>query len=473
MSARILFVEDDPQVRGLLLTAVADTYEAEGVETAEAAIVRAGQSAFDIAVLDVALPQMSGIDLIPHLSRLCPGIVIIVISGNATISMAVEAMKRGAIDFLTKPFNIDDLLSLLKLAASRRPQSAAHATGSARRAAQIVACSASAKAVLSQAATIAPFNTTVLITGETGTGKELLARSIHQQSPRAKRPFVALNCAAVPEQLLEDELFGHVKGAFTGAHNHREGRFEQADEGTLFLDEIGDMSMPLQAKLLRVLQEREFEKLGSSRTIKVNVRIIAATSADLEQRIAEGSFRADLYYRLNVVHLHLPALRQRSEDILPIADHLLAGFCESVDLPPKRLADDAIEALTSYRWPGNVRQLQNAMERAAAMTGLAIVIRLEDLPDEVQGGAASGISRVLQNRADLPVDQAIPDDGMSFDTVVTEVERDLLLKSLIKTSGNKMQAAKLLNMKRTTFVEKLKRLGISESEILVANAVSE
>jgi len=473
MNARILFVEDDPQVRGLLLTAVADTYEAEGVATAEAAIARAGQSSFDIAVVDVTLPQMSGIDLIPHLSRLCPGIVIIVISGNATISMAVEAMKRGAIDFLTKPFNLDDLLSLLKLAASRSPQGAPKAAGSAIRAEQIVAHSASAKAILSQAATIAPFNTTVLITGETGTGKELLARSIHHQSPRTKRPFVALNCAAVPEQLLEDELFGHVKGAFTGAHSHREGRFEQADGGSLFLDEIGDMSMQLQAKLLRVLQEREFEKLGSSRTIKVNVRIIAATSADLEQRIAEGSFRADLYYRLNVVHLHLPALRQRTEDILPIADHLLARFCESAALPAKRLDGDAIDVLTSYRWPGNIRQLQNAMERAAAMTGMATVIGLEDLPDEVQGGAVSGISMFLQNRADLQVDQPIPDDGMSFDTVVTEVERDLLLKSLKKTSGNKMQAAKLLNMKRTTFVEKLKRLGISEGEIFAGYAVSE
>ena len=318
---------------------------------------------------------------------------------------------------------------------------------------------------MAQATQIAAFNTTVLVTGETGTGKELLARSIHQQSPRARQPFVALNCAAVPEQLLEDELFGHVKGAFTGAHSTREGRFEQANGGTLFLDEIGDMSLPLQAKLLRVLQEREFEKLGSARTVKVDVRIIAATSADIEKRIAEGSFRADLYYRLNVVRLHLPSLRHRADDIQPLAEHLLSRFCLSAGLPPKQVAVEALDALISYRWPGNIRQLQNAMERAAAMTSLASVVGLEDLPEEVRGGAVSGISPILLRNADLPINEAIPDQGMNFDTVVTEVERTLLFESLKKTGGNKMQAAKLLNMKRTTFVEKLKRLEIPEFEM--------
>jgi two-component system response regulator AtoC len=465
MSVRLLVVEDDDQLRGLLLTVVGNSYAAEAVPSAEAAIARATTSPFDVALIDVSLPQMSGIDLIPHLSRLCPGIVIIFMSGNASVHTAVEAMKRGAIDFLTKPFNIEDLLSLLKVAVARLPRQAQKAEGEHANSGRVVARSANIREVLTQATTIASFNTTVLVTGETGTGKELLARSIHQESPRAKRPFVALNCAAVPEQLLEDELFGHVKGAFTGAHGIREGRFEQANGGTLFLDEIGDMSLQLQAKLLRVLQEREFEKLGSSRTIKVDVRIIAATSADLERRIADGSFRADLYYRLNVVRLHLPPLRQRTDDIQALAEYLLGRFCSSTGLPTKRLDESALAALASYRWPGNIRQLQNAMERGAAMTGLATVIRLGDLPEEVRGGAASGISTVLSLNLDLPSQEAIPDQGMCFDTVVTEVERDLLLKSLKQTGGNKMQAAKLLNMKRTTFVEKLKRLGIPEFEI--------
>jgi DNA-binding NtrC family response regulator len=259
--------------------------------------------------------------------------------------------------------------------------------------------------------------------------------------------------------LLEDELFGHVKGAFTGAQGSREGRFEQADGGTLFLDEIGDMSLPLQSKLLRVLQEREFEKLGSTRTIKVDVRIVAATSADLEQRIAQGSFRSDLFYRLNVVHLRLPPLRFRKEDISSLARHLLARFCTSAGLPLKTIDEEAWAALESYRWPGNVRQLQNAMERAAALSGLVTVIRLRDLPEEVRGGAASGITPSLaagRVEEDLP----IPDEGLNFDAVVTEVERELLLQSLNQAGGNKMRAAKLLNMKRTTFVEKLKRLRI-------------
>jgi transcriptional regulator with PAS, ATPase and Fis domain len=271
-----------------------------------------------------------------------------------------------------------------------------------------------------------------------------------------------MNCAAVPEQLLEDELFGHVKGAYTGAQNAREGRFEQADSGTLFLDEIGDMSLPLQSKLLRVLQEREFEKLGSARTIKVDVRIVAATSANLEQRIAEGTFRSDLFYRLNVVHLRLPPLRERREDIEPLALQLLGRFCESAGLPSKRIDDNMWPALKSYRWPGNVRQLQNAMERAAALSGVAPIIHLKDLPEEVRGGAHSGITPLLAATAAPSVreEHSIPEEGLNFDAVVTEVERQLLLQSLDKSGGNKMRAAKLLNMKRTTFVEKLKRLQI-------------
>lgn len=462
MNTRILFVEDDPQVRKILLSAVEDEFSAEAVETAEAAMDALARSPFDIVVTDIRLPGMSGLELLPHLPRLRAGVISLVITGHGTIDSAVEAMKRGATDFLTKPFTPEDLLGVLRVAAERSTRQAFTSPNGVS-GINVIAESAPMHAVLEQVAAIAPFNTTVLVTGETGTGKELVARALHQQSPRRNRPLVALNCAAVPEQLLEDELFGHVKGAFTGAQNAREGRFEQADGGSLFLDEIGDMSLALQAKLLRVLQEREFEKLGSSRTTRVDVRIIAATSADLERRVHEGSFRADLYYRLNVVHLRLPPLRARRDDIRPLAERLLERFCVSAGLPMKTIEPEVLELLNKYHWPGNVRQLQNAMERAAALSGAAEIIRLHDLPEEVRHATSWGFGVMpaatsAPGNAALP--PAIPDEGLSYEDVVSQVERELLLQSLHKTGGNKVQAAKLLQLKRTTFSEKLKRLQI-------------
>jgi len=464
MKIKVLVVEDDDHLREVVLQAATmEGYQAVAVSSAEAAVERLEHEAFDILVTDVNLPEMSGLDLLPLCFRLHDRLIAIVMTAFGTIDVAVEAMKRGASDFLVKPFELGTLLGALKVAAGRVPLKPDQSRNS-KSESGIVADSESMRKLFEQVTTIAPFNTTVLVTGETGTGKEMVARAIHRQSPRKSRALVALNCAAVPEQLLEDELFGHIKGAFTGAQGARQGRFEQADGGTLFLDEIGDMSLPLQSKLLRVLQEREFEKLGSAQTIKVDVRIVAATSADLEKRIADGSFRSDLFYRLNVVHLRLPPLRDRREDIEPLARHLLRRFSDGAGLPAKTIDDDAWSALKSYRWPGNVRQLQNAMERAAALTGLAPVIRLRDLPEEVRGGAASGITPSLAAGHEVSSDTSIPDEGLNFDAVVTEVERELLLQSLSKSGGNKMQAARLLNMKRTTFVEKLKRLQIDSEE---------
>ena len=503
MSAEILFVEDDARLRDLLIEAASlEGFRVEGVSSAEAAITRLEEKSFDILLTDIQMPGISGLDLLTHCRRLRPATIMLVMTAYGTIDLAVEAMKRGAADFLTKPFTLDILSSTLRVAAERAEQHRARqetmagtdravtASGEQTPAgslseAGIVFRSAAMRRVMEQARTIAPYNTTVLVTGETGTGKELIARAIHQASGRRRAAFIALNCAAVPEQLLEDELFGHVRGAYTGAHVARTGRFEQADGGTLFLDEIGDMSLALQAKLLRVLQEREFEKLGSTRTIKVDVRIIAATSADLERRIAEGSFRPDLYYRLNVVHIRVPPLRERPEEIRALGEHLLKRFCQSVGLEEKRVREEAWRVLERYHWPGNVRQLQNAMERAAALTGGKVEIGVEDLPEEVRGGAASGVSVILgggssreereaiigvagKGSSEGEVEQEEPEtlegvgEGVNFEAVVTKVERELLLKSLRQTGGNKMRAAKLLGMKRTTFVEKLKRLQIDE-----------
>jgi DNA-binding NtrC family response regulator len=452
MTIRILFVEDEDNLRGVLLdVATTNGYRAEGVATAEVALERLAGEVFDIVVTDVTLPGMSGLDLLPHLARLQPRAVSIVITAYGTIDIAVEAMKRGATDFLTKPIALDNLLGALRVAAARASAQRVPVACGDFSDNQIVATSAIMRHLLDSVIAVAPFNTTVLITGETGTGKELTARAIHQHSPRKTRALVTLNCAAIPEQLLEDELFGHVKGAFTGAQNAREGRFEKADGGTLFLDEIGEMSLAMQAKLLRVLQEREFEKLGSSRTMKVDVRVVAATSADLERRIEEGHFRADLYYRLNVVHLRVPPLRERTQDIQPLAEHLLTRFCSQAGLPVKNIDEQVWPMLISYPWPGNVRQLQNAMERAAALSNLRPVIRSSDFPEEVRDksftdGPLSGAATT-----------ALP-EGLNINAVVSNVERNLLLQSLDKTGGNKTHAAKLLHMKRTTFVEKLKRL---------------
>jgi DNA-binding NtrC family response regulator len=380
---------------------------------------------------------------------------MLVMTGFASVDAAVQAMKYGAADFLTKPVSLKDLLAATSVAVQSISTSTPRKQQTAG-SSPLIAKSPVMLELLKQVETVAPYKINVLITGETGTGKELIAREIHRQSPRANNPLVTLNCAAIPEQLLEDELFGHIKGAFTGAQSDRKGRFEQADGGSLFLDEIGDMNLALQAKLLRVLQESEFEKLGSSKTVKVDVRVIAATSADLDNKIADGSFRPDLYHRLNVVHLSIPALRKRPGDIIPIAEGLLERFCLNVGLPVKTIGEDVAPLLVSYSFPGNVRQLQNCMERAAIFSGVSPVVRLEHLPEEIKNQ-----TNLFQTSYNPAISSpTIPDEGIDFSSVVSQVERELLLQTLDKTKGNKMQAAKLLNLKRTTLVEKLKRLQI-------------
>jgi transcriptional regulator with PAS, ATPase and Fis domain len=315
---------------------------------------------------------------------------------------------------------------------------------------------------------VAPTNSTILISGETGTGKEVVARAIHHNSPRRANRFVALNCSAIPETLLEAELFGHVRGAFTGAVGNRQGRLEQAHKGTLFLDEVGTMSVALQMKLLRVLQEREFERVGDSHTIKVDVRVIAATNSDLARLVADGLFREDLFYRLNVIPVQLPPLRERKEDIPLLVAHFLEKFeserdasaeergADAGDRSAKALAgrrltvsQEAMRRLMAYQWPGNVRQLENAVERAVAFTAGRAQIDVGDLPNEVQQAQDTAVASAV----------TLPEDGMDLDAFVANIERELIQRSLERTGGNKGQAARLLNLKRTTLVEKLKRFG--------------
>jgi DNA-binding NtrC family response regulator len=459
MKAKILVVEDDARLRNVLLEALSlEGHELESAESAEKAVEILEKKKFDVLLTDVNLPGKSGLELLPICQQFNPNTYLLVMTGFASVDTAIQAMKLGAADFLCKPIALNDLISAIQMAVEKIQKpvsiSAQTATNS-----PIIAKSVVMLNVLEQVKIIAPYKINVLITGETGTGKELIAKAVHQTSPRAKNDFVALNCAAIPEQLLEDELFGHVKGAFTGAQADRKGRFEQADGGTLFMDEIGDMNLSLQSKLLRVLQESEFERLGSSKTVKVDVRVVAATSADLDKKIADGSFRPDLYHRLNVVHLRVPALRERPDDILSLSQGLLERFCQSAGLPEKKIHDEAYHALISYSFPGNVRQLQNAMERAAIFSGAESQIRLEHLPEEIRHQ-----TNLFQIPASNIVPTSIPDEGINFSDVVSQVERELLLQTLDKTGGNKMQAAKLLNMKRTTLVEKIKRLQIETTD---------
>lgn len=469
MKAKILVVEDDVRLRNVLLEVLKlEGHSVESAESAEKAIEILEKEKFDVMLTDVNLPGKSGLELLPICLQFNPNTYLLVMTGFASVDTAIQAMKLGAADFLCKPIALNHLISAIQIAVEKIAAPVVPITKQSISNSPIIAKSVVMLNVLEQVKIIAPYKINVLITGETGTGKELIARAVHQTSPRAKNDFVALNCAAIPEQLLEDELFGHIKGAFTGAQGDRTGRFEQADGGTLFMDEIGDMNLALQAKLLRILQESEFEKLGSSKTIKVDVRVVAATSADLEKKIADKSFRPDLYHRLNVVHLRVPALRERPDDILSLSNGLLERFCQNTGLPPKTIADEAYHALISYNFPGNVRQLQNAMERAAIFSGMESQVRLEHLPEEIRH---QGSLFQIPSPGNL-IPNSIPDEGINFSEVVSQVERELLLQTLDKTGGNKMQAAKLLNMKRTTLIEKIKRLQIESPEDMTEDPIS-
>src|SRR5687767_10076371 len=423
-------------------------------DTGEKAIEYLDQFAFDILITDLRLPGIDGTRVIEAAKQRYPGIVAIVITGYGTVRDAVEAMKRGASDYVTKPFQFDELLHVLDKALEQRRLASENAYLRSQLEQRyqfggILGRSRPMQELFHLLETVASANSTILITGETGTGKEVVAKAIHHNSPRKAHRFVALNCSAIPETLLEAELFGHVRGAFTGAVGTRQGRFEQAHKGTLFLDEVGTMSQSLQMKLLRTLQERSFERLGDNQTIKVDVRVIAATNSALPRMIAEGTFREDLYYRLNVIPIALPPLRERREDIPLLAMHFLAKFAPEAQAPPQ-LSQSAMRTLMAFAWPGNVRQLENAVERAVTLSGGRREIDVTDLPPEMHVSEASTATPYVD----------LPDEGLDLSAYLTSLERDLVKRALERTGGNRNKAAELLRIKRTTLVEKLKRLGL-------------
>jgi DNA-binding NtrC family response regulator len=451
----LLFVEDEVAFRAVIAERLAEHgYRVDQVASGEEALARLTEFAYDILVTDLRLPGLDGLRLVEAALERYPDLVAIVVTGYGTVKDAVDAIKRGATDFITKPFQFEELLHVLASALEQRRLRAENAYLRAQLEERygfgsLIGRSRAMRDLFHLLETVAATSSTILITGETGTGKELVARAIHYSSPRRAHRFVAINCAAIPETLLEAELFGYVRGAFTGAVATRPGRLEQAHRGTLFLDEIGTMSPALQSKLLRVLQEREFERVGDSRPIRIDVRIVAATNADLAQRVAEGTFREDLYYRLNVIPIHLPPLRERREDIPLLVRHFLERLGREMTPPRTQVtfSQEAMRCLMAFSWPGNVRQLENIVERALALTPGRSQIEVTDLPPEIRAVSEPPPEQVT-----------LPDEGLDLDAYLRQVERRLIHQALEKSGGNKHRAAQLLGLKRTTLVEKLKRL---------------
>ena len=453
-SKHLLIVDDETALREAIAERLGDHgFTVEQAANGEDALERLAAFAYDVLITDLRLPGIDGRQVLDAAVGRYPELIAIVITGFGTVKDAVEAIKQGASDFITKPFQFDALLHVLRSAMEQRRLKTENAYLRSQleeryRFDGIIGRSAPMRELFQLLETVAATSSTVLITGETGTGKELAAKAIHHNSTRRNNRFVALNCSAIPETLLEAELFGHVRGAFTGAVGNRQGRLEQAHHGTLFLDEVGTMSPALQAKLLRVLQEREFERVGDSHTVKIDVRVIAATHSDLVRMVAEGTFREDLFYRLNVIPVQLPPLRDRREDIPLLVQHFLGRLATDTGRPPVTVTQEAIRRLMDYPWPGNVRQLENAVERALAFSKGRTQLDVADLAPEIQNQpVARETSEVW-----------FPDEGIDFDRYVEAVELSLIRRSLERTSGNKRQAARLLNLKRTTLIEKLKRL---------------
>jgi len=450
----LLLVDDETALREAIAERLADHgFIVEQADSGERALQRLTDFAFDILITDLRLPGIDGGKVIDAALERYPEIIAIVITGYGTVKDAVEAIKQGAADFITKPFQFDALLHVLRSALEQRRLKSENAYLRSQledryRIDGLVGRSRVMRELFQLLETVAATSSTVLITGETGTGKELAARAIHHNSPRRANRFVALNCSAIPETLLEAELFGHVRGAFTGAVGTRQGRLEQAHKGTLFLDEVATMSPALQAKLLRVLQEREFERVGDSHTVKIDVRVIAATHSDLARMVADGSFREDLFYRLNVIPVQLPPLRERREDIPLLVQHFLQKLSAESGRSSVTISQDALRRLMAHPWPGNIRQLENAIERALAFSQGRSQIDVQDLTADIQ----------QQTPATDSSEVWFPDEGLDLARHIDGIELALIRRSLERTHGNKRQAAKLLNLKRTTLIEKLKRL---------------
>ncbi|MGP9799519.1 sigma 54-interacting transcriptional regulator [Rheinheimera sp. NSM] len=435
---RLLLVDDDPSLLRLLtLRLEGEGYQVISADSAEAALPLLSKHSVDVVLSDLRMPGLDGMSLFDEIAKRYPGLPVVLMTAHGSIPEAVAATQRGVFGFLTKPLNTNELRDILQNAVHQSvPEQAGWR-------AEIITRSRLMEEVLEQSYRVAQRDVSVLITGASGTGKELLAKAIHNASPRSGKPFVAINCGALPEHLLESELFGHTKGAFTGAVTEHGGLFREADGGTLFLDEIGDMPVSLQVKLLRALQERQIRPVGSAKTMPINVRVLSATHRDLQQAMADGSFREDLYYRLNVVNLQLPTLEQRPEDIPLLARHVLQQSVERHQVDVTRFSDDAMQLLATAKWPGNVRQLVNVVEQCVALTHNPVI------------GAAQ-------------VEQALSQDSSYWPSLTEardQFERQYLIRVLQMTEGNVTRAAELAGRNRTDFYKLLKKHELSAAQV--------
>lgn len=461
---RVLIVDDESSLRTALFRMLdrkgLSVLTANKIE--EAKLLSSGDNTLDLALVDMNLPDGDGIDLMAWIRQTHPNCQVIILTGHASIESAVRATQQGAFHFITKPFNMDELIGLVDKALAHKKlqeENTQLRTELNRRYKfdQIIGNSTEIQSVLRLVERVADSDSTCLIAGESGTGKELIARALHYNSPRAKGPFVPINCGAIPAELLESELFGHMKGAFTGAIANRLGRFELADGGTIFLDEIGDLAPALQVKLLRALQEKSFEPVGSTKTVNVNVRVIAATNVNLEKAVEDGRFREDLFYRLNVIPIHIPALRERKTDIPTLLSHFIENFNKNKTRKLTGISPEALDCLMAYPWPGNIRELENLVERLSILKGEGN-IDVADLPPKYRVYAAP-----TQDVEQIE----IPEAGLDFNSAVDAYENALITKALEKTGWNRNQAAILLRLNRTTLVEKIKKKGLRPPEGLI------
>ncbi|MCB9746353.1 MAG: sigma-54-dependent Fis family transcriptional regulator [Alphaproteobacteria bacterium] len=452
MPKRVLIVDDEPSIRKVLQALLQfEGFEVEAVGDGAAAIRSLQQSSFEVVITDQQMPHVGGLELLQWAREHLPAVPVILITAHGTVDAAKEAIKLGAYDYLTKPFDQDELKRIVNKAVAAQAIRDSRAEGGQGRF-DIIGSTRSMERVFGLIEKVAASPSTVLITGESGTGKELVARALHSQSRRAQGPFVPVNCGAIPKELFEAELFGHEKGAYTGAHTSRPGRFELADGGTLFLDEVGELPVGLQVKLLRVLQERRFERVGGSRTVEVDVRLLAATNRDLEAAVAAGEFRQDLFYRLNVVPILLPPLRERVEDLPLLCEHFLQRFNARLGREVQGVSAEAMEAMRGYPWPGNIRELENLMERGVLLCEDE-EIQLDDLPE--LGGQRSALGALPPQSEDLNLK-----DYVRQHTQRLESER--IRQALAAESNNVTRAAKRLGISRKSLQTKMKEYGLRE-----------
>lgn len=475
----VLVIEDDETVRDVLYSFLTEKgFEVTLAKSGEEGIDLLRTSKFELILTDLVMPGLGGMDVLKEVKAAKILAPVIVLTAYGTVQSAVEAMKLGAFDYITKPFNLDEISIVIEKALnlSKLQKENLMLKMQLRKRYNfkgLVGRSKSMEHVYEMIEKIADTDSTVLILGESGTGKELIAKTIHYNSSRAAAPFVPINCAAIPKDLLESELFGHEKGAFTGAVTTRIGRFELAQNGTLFLDEVAELAPSLQVKLLRVLQEREFERVGGMKTIKVDVRILAATNRDIEKAVKEGAFREDLFYRLNVIPIHLPPLRERIDDIPILVDHFAHDFAKKRKREPITFSKEAMACLLSYHWPGNVRELENLIERLTILAA-GNVVNEADLPEKMRqlsfcpseqqtghtGGMDPGLSYAVQ----------LADRGVDLNAVVNNLEKELIINALKKSGGVRSKAAQLLGLNRTTLIEKMKKMGIKGPEVAAVDS---